>query len=327
VKLRQPYNLDHVTRTVYTLYWDEVMAVQDQLWKDRRHDLFMKTYERSQIEMHVPFLDRWRTWSNVGIRKRAFPFAYPASGGTEALDTVMRSYRRVHVFKGDYEGYRQLADADNRELIEHVRRVEVPAKHHFDEGDAFIVSYPSAIDGELWPDLDNWLENMRSKYPKVDIILDMAYRGCTKTPIALELYRHSNVETVVFSFSKPFGLSQHRVGGAFCRHVNRRLEYNKYFKNLPGIILGNQLMEAYEPTYIPQRYAKLQQAALEAAQANKEAPTEAVCSDAIMLARAASGQKEFERTPGQFRFCLTKAMDQLHHSPGLRPPLQRAELV
>lgn len=313
MKIRQPYNLSRVTRTVYTIYWDEVMAVQDQLWKDRRHDLFMKTYERSQIDMHVPFLERWRTWSNVGARKRAFPFAYPTAGGTEAVDIIMRRYKRLHVFKGDYEGYRQLADADNREIIEHVRRLELPAKHHFDESDAFIVSYPSAIDGELWNDLDTWLENMRAKYPDVDIILDMAYLGSTKTPITTEFYRHTNVESIIFSFSKPFGLAHHRVGGVFSRHINQRLEYNKYFKNLPGIMLGHALMEAYDPTYIPKRYAQLQEAALDAAKVAGEVPVNAVCSDVVLLARASNGQKEFERTNDHYRFCLTKAMDKLHH--------------
>ena len=313
MKIRQPFNLTRVTRTVYTLYWDEVMTVQDLLWKDRRHDLFMKTYDRSQIEMHTPFLERWRSWSNVGIRKRAFPFAYPTAGGTEAIDMAMRRYKRLHVFKGDYEGYRQLADADNRELIEHVRRVEIPSKHHFDESDAFIVSYPSAIDGERWADLDAWLENMRGEYPNVDIILDMAYLGSTKTPVSLELHRHTNVETVIFSFSKPFGLAHHRVGGMFSRHINRRLEYNKYFKNLPGIILGHRLMERYDPTDIPKRYAQLQEVALETAKNAGEVPMDATCSDVILLAKATTGQKEFERCADHYRFCLTKAMDKIHH--------------
>lgn len=327
MKIRQPFNLNHVTRTVYTLYWDEVMAVQDQLWKDRRHDLFMKTYERSQIEMHTPFLDRWRSWSNAGVRKRAFPFAYPAAGGTEALDIVMRRYETIHVFKGDYEGYGQLAHAARQSLIEHQRRVEAPARRVPGEKDAFIASYPSSIDGQPWSELENWLEFMRSKHPKTDVILDLAYLGCTKTPIALELYRHSNVEAVVFSFSKPFGLASDRIGGVFCRHMNERLEYNRYFKNLPGIILGNKLMETYEPTYIPERYAKLQEIALQAAISAGEVPESAVCSDVILLARADTGQKEFERASGQFRFCLTKAMDKLHHSPAPHPPLQRAEFA
>jgi hypothetical protein len=121
------------------------------------------------------------------------------------------------------------------------------------------------------------------------------------------------VEAVVFSFSKPFGLAFHRVGGIFCRHMNERLEYARYFKNVPGILLGHSLMDAYEPTKIPQRYAALQELALAEAKRVGEAPEQATCSDVILLARAATGSKEFERTRGQYRFCLTKAMDLIHH--------------
>jgi hypothetical protein len=313
VKIKQPFNLTRVTRTVYTLYWDEVMAIQDELWKSRPHAKFMKAYERSQIEMHIPFLERWREWSGVGVRKRAFPFAYPTAGGTEALDIIMRGYDSVHVFKGDYEGYRQLADAGRRGLVEHERRKEAPIHQSPGEKDVFIVSYPSAIDGEHWSDLETWLENMRAAFPTTAVILDLAYLGCTKTPTRLELNRHSNVEAVVFSFSKPFGLAFHRVGGIFCRHMNERLEYARYFKNVPGILLGHSLMDAYEPTKIPQRYAALQELALAEAKRVGEAPEQATCSDVILLARAATGSKEFERTRGQYRFCLTKAMDLIHH--------------
>ncbi len=317
MKIRAPYNLSYVTRTVYTLYWDEILAVQDDHWKSRPHDLFMKSYERSQIDMHTPFLDLWREWSGCGIRRRAFLFGYPTAGATEALDIVMRRYQRIHTFKGDYEGYRQLADADNREIYSHHRSKKAPDNdpRRFDKygGDAFIVSHPSAIDGEPWNDLEPWLENMHSKHPKVHIILDLAYLGCTKSKFTLELHRHPNVEAVVFSFSKPFGAAFHRIGGIFCRHGNARLEYNRYFKNVPGIALGMELMKKHAVDYIPNRYAILQQAALDAAKEAGEIPESAICSDVIMLAHSPTGQKEFERAPEQFRFCLTKAMDQIHH--------------
>lgn len=313
MKVRKPFNLSRVTRTVYTLYWDEVMAVQDEHWRSRPHDLFTKSYERGQIDMHAPFLDLWLEWSNIGVRKRSYPFAYPTAGGTEALDIMMRSYDSIHVFRGDYEGYRQLADEARRGLIVHERRKEAPPRNNLGERDAFILSYPSAIDGELWPELEVWLENMRSKYPKTDVILDLAYLGCTKTLVKLDLNRHSNVEALIFSFSKPFGAAFHRIGGIYCRHMNGRLEYNRYFKNVPGIALGERLMKAYAPDYIPKRYATLQQAALDEAKRVGEVPESAVCSDVIMLARSAMGQKEFERSPGNYRYCLTKAMDLIHH--------------
>ncbi|MCE9586113.1 hypothetical protein K8R04_02210 [Candidatus Uhrbacteria bacterium] len=313
MKIKQPFNLTRVTRTVYTAYWDEVMAVQDEHWKSRPHDLFSKSYERSQIDMHIPVLEMWREWSKVGVRKRTFPFAYPTLGATEALDIIMRRYKRVHVFKGDYEGFRQLADADDREIITHVRRAEAPAKHSFYENDVFIVSHPSAIDGESWNDLELWLENMRSKYPMVDVVLDCSYLGANKKALAMEIYRHTNVEAVIFSFSKPFGTAFHRIGGIYCRHMNERLEYSRYFKNVPGIALGERLMNAYAVDYIPKRYAALQQAAIDEAKRVGEVPDDAVCSDVIMLARSTTGQKEFERAPGQYRYCLTKAMDLIHH--------------
>jgi len=313
MKIKQPYNLTRVTRTVYTAYWDEVMAVEDELWRSRPHNLFTKSYERSQIDRHIPFLELWREWSHLGVRNRSFPCAYPTHGATEALDIIMRRYKGVHVFKGDYEGFHQLADADNRGIVEHVRRATTPADHSFGENEVFIVSHPSAIDGESWADLETWLENMRSKHPKVDVILDVSYLGANKTTLAMEIYRHTNVEAVIFSFSKPFGTAFHRIGGIFCQHMNPRLEYNCYFKNLPGIALGERLMQAYAIDFIPNRYAALQQVALAEAKRVGEVPEDAVCSDVIMLARSATGQKEFERAHGQYRFCLSKAMDLIHH--------------
>lgn len=317
MKIRAPHNLSLVTRTVYTMYWDEVMAVQDEHWRSRPHGLFAKSYERSQIDMHKPFLARYREWSGMGLRKTAFPNIYATSGATEALDILMRKYQGIHVFKGDYEGFKQLARADHRNITEHVRRVDAPNDKSFRKAvaadDVFIVSYPSAIDGECWGDMETWLSNMRDKLPKAKVILDLSYIGTLKQPANFDIYRHSNVEAVVFSFSKPFGTAFHRIGGVFSRHMSDRLEYNRYFKNVPGIDLGFKLMERHTVDAIPLRYAALQEAALKQAKLAQEVPESAVCSNAIMLARSDNGSKEFERTTSHYRFCLSKGMDLIHH--------------
>jgi hypothetical protein len=163
--------------------------------------------------------------------------------------------------------------------------------------------------------METWLYNMRAALPTVKVILDLSYVGTLKKPVNIDIYRHSNVEAAVFSFSKPFGAAFHRIGGVFSRHMNDRLEYNRYFKNVPGIDLGLKLMERYAVDAIPLRYAALQQVALDEAKRAREIPESAACSNAIMLARGNEGSKEFERTSGHFRFCLTKGMDLIHHGP------------
>lgn len=310
-KVRAPYNLSLATRTVYTIYWDETMAAQDAVWQSRPHDLFRQTTTRKQMDMHIPFLDAWTEWSGIALNRRHFQFRYPLNGATDLLMATIKPPMRVHVFKGDYEGYRQAALANHAEIIEHERRINVPPKHSFELDqsiDIFFISHPSSIDGEIWDGLETWLENMASAYPRVRIYLDLAYVGTTKGRVTIEPRRFQNIEGVFFSFSKPFGTFYHRIGGAYLRHQHPVLHFNQWMKNLPGIMLGEELIKRYGVNHIPNRYAALQASALEAAKKAGEVPEDAICSDVVLLARGPTGHKEFERAPGQFRFCLTKGM-------------------
>ncbi len=319
MRVKPPYNLSLVTRTVYTIYWDETMAVQDAFWQSRPHGLFNETSTRKQMDMHEPFLASWPVWSGIPIKKRHFQFGYPLQGATEFLFATIKPPFRLHVFKGDYEGYRQAAQANGVEIVEHERRTEAPPKHSFDDTgrfvDVYFVSHPSSIDGEIWDGLETWLENMALKYPHVRIYLDLAYVGSTKKRVVIEPHRFRNIEGICFSFSKPFGTFFHRIGGAYLRHHHPVLHYNKWFKNLPALALGDELMRRYAVNAIPERNTALQAQALVAAQEAGEVPADAVCSDVVLLARGPTGHQEFERAPGQFRFCLTKGMDLARFSP------------
>lgn len=300
----------NATKTVYSLYYPETRKIIDELWKSRPHHLYEDNDTKTQDEMHKPYLELWRNWSRLqGLEQ--FPNLYPTNGASEAIDhLIMRAHRPVHVFHGEYEGYAAIADACGIPVIRHDR-------YWFDqmeiEGDGvFYVSAPSAIDGEMWPWLNHWLEHIQRFHPQIDVILDVTYVGAAKRHVELDVGRHPNVKAVVFSLSKPFGVYYHRIGGVVSREPIKTLYGNLWFKNLFSIIAGTALMWTHTVDDLPKRYADVQVRALANLISAGKVPNGTMASNVILLAQKPcfpqKGFEDFARTEYNMRFCLKAEM-------------------
>jgi hypothetical protein len=311
-----------ITRTVYAAYFPETQKIVDELWNSRPHAMYEDAFTGKQTNLHLPFLDQWRQWSGVELGDQ-FPYAYPANGASEGIKDLIMPFEtskgsillselvlqvppaRLHIFSGEYEGYKAIAEERGMEVVEHRRNLSEVNGYDFSPTDMFWVSNPSAIDGEYWDELDEWLITMERRHPQVRIYLDVTYIGAVRIHRPLYPARHPNIAAVIFSLSKPMGVYYHRIGGVFSRRPVGTLWGNAWFKNLFSIELGRVLMERYTVDDLPRRYAPVQAEAVRRLITDGTLPSEANPSNVVLLARSPIGTKEYQRAEGNYRFCLT----------------------
>ena len=223
--------------------------------------------------------------------------------------------RRVHVFRGEYEGYTHLATALGLEVVAHAReagawRQTLAACRR--GGGPLLAFQPSAIDGNLWPGFAPFRDELARMVPRVPLVVDLTYVGAVALPPRIDV-DHEVVEALLFSLSKPFGVYYHRIGGLVARAEVPSLRGHHWFKNLFSVMLGERLLAAHGARDLPARYQSHQREAILRAKAEGALPPSAVPSDVVMLAHVpapadTSGFEPFERAGG-LRFCLSPAMD------------------
>lgn len=294
-------------RTVYSFYFPETARVVGELWASRPHGWYERAWEHDD-RRDLALLDRWRRWS--GLNLGGFEHAYVAHGASEAIKDLTVNVGRVHVFAGDYEGYAAFARARDLEVVVHPRGMAAVEAEHRD-GDVWWISDPSAIDGDHWPDLPGFLDAMRERWPAVRVRLDMIYIGCVRRLNPVDPSAYPNVDAVVFSLSKPFGVYRHRIGGVFSRRPILSLEGNRWFNNIFSVELAIALMDRHPPAELPSRYAGVQEQVVEALKSAGTLPPDATPCNAVLLARSATGDPAYARAPGALRYCLTPEIDAL----------------
>lgn len=316
----KPEDVGLVSKTVYSLLWPETSAVTNLLWS-RREDLetlYRDPHLKSQDGLHRPFLEEWRQWSGVELGVQ-FPESYPTNGASEAIAHLIarqasmnqQNQTVLHVFDGEYEGYSRYARAFNLETIVHARDLEILKHAAFRAHDTFWISNPSSIDGDFWEDFELFLVYMRDIHPTVKIYVDVTYIGAVKRMQTLDFTQYPNVEAVIFSLSKPFGVYYHRVGGVFARSPIDSLYGNRWFKNIFSISLGRALMRAFPVNLIANCYASTQERVVRELIEKGEFPPDAEPCNVILLARspgnpAMSDMRDyFYRGDGWSRYCLT----------------------
>jgi len=324
------------TKTVYSLYYPETRRIVDELWRERPHHLYERNYTKRQDAMHAPLLSRYRTWAaDAGVTfGSALVHEYPTAGASEGIHALLARVAsrattgpraRVHVFDGEYEGYRHLAAALSLEVCTHARspdRWTRTLKEQACAGDWLLISQPSAIDGCVWDGYDELVAWARTNVPELAFAVDLTYVGAVARPFRIDV-SPSNVAVVLASLSKPFGVYYHRIGALFSRTPFDSLYGNLWFKNLFSLALGERLLAAFGARDLPSRYAPLQKRALERAVAAGEAPASAEPSDVVLLAHArvsagdalAPELEAFVRSREHdglgLRWCLTPALDAL----------------
>lgn len=137
-------------------------------------------------------------WMEKFVDLTNFNYCYPVAGATDGLNQwLFQETRQVYVFDGDYSW-----------IAIQSQKVKVIKSLNEASNGVLYVSNPSAIDGCFRRD---WLELGDSGVP---IVLDCAYLGTTRQT---KLTVPPNVEKVICSFSKSFGLAPLRLGWIWSR--------------------------------------------------------------------------------------------------------------
>ena len=316
------------SKTVYALVTPETESTKSRVFGnhgDSYRALLLEqcrdAWTNKQDNYHESFFNVWYQWSKqvVDFDREKFPFYYPTAGASEPLRHLIYdlaahargSDRAVHVFKGEYEGYKAMAEAAGLRLVEHDRadwRDMGRPEHDWEPGDLFFISQPSAIDGMVWNDFNAFVGAM----PPNSIVADVTYVGAVPreaVPVRFHLDAKS-IRNIVFSLSKPFGAYYDRIGGVWCREQDLGLFGNKWFKNLTSLALGWELMTKYGVFHMAETYAHYQRVG--ARFVSDRLGIELKPADVYVLATAplidGDPLSAYLERAGRQRLCLTPAM-------------------
>jgi hypothetical protein len=216
------------SKTVYALVTPETEAAKNLILGNcvagpdtaRRHHLeqFRDAWTGKQFASHEAFLERWMVWAApvVAIDAAALPWRYPTAGGSEALFHVIAAYgnrargqsfhSEVHIFAGEYEGYKAYAEACGIAVVEHPRADWEAVGRSLPDTALFCLSQPSAIDGNVWPEANAFSGLLAASNGPPRLLLDVTYVGAIAEPPAARIAGDSPaVLAIVFSLSKPLG--------------------------------------------------------------------------------------------------------------------------
>ena len=332
--------------TIYSLVMPESEAALSTLVIDEQGllDRYREPWTQKQDAMHEAYFNTWLKWSSpiVSFDASAFPFRYPTAGASEGIFKLMAEYLArmrdagnepsIHIFEGEYEGFPAYADALKIRCVRHNRSDWQKVVETIDRGGLFWISQPSAIDGQVWPHFDSFVELLAAERPDVAVIPDLTYVGAVAREFHVAL-DSPNIPAFVISHSKPFGGYYHRVGGVFARVECPSLFGNKWFKNLLSLAWGTEMMRRHGVLDLPRKYRPVQEeaahrvgealgiGALEATDVLLMAcaPPRFASTDVLRTVLRGSASEQV------IRLCLTPAMTILiapEMAPGTAPALE-----
>jgi histidinol-phosphate/aromatic aminotransferase/cobyric acid decarboxylase-like protein len=295
--------------TVYSYYLPEIRGLITDLTREYPHEVFLRSVAPGLDDFHHPIIEKLIAAHRHDVPSLGqFAYRYPTSGSEEGIRehlTLLQSkgVKQIYVWKGDYEGYREVAKTRNLSTVE----VDVDHDPATLEPGHWFLSNPSARNGMIVP-RERILAIAEAGH---QVFYDLAYLGATP-PTVFDV-SHPNIAAVVVSFSKLYGLFYYRIGFTFCREANPALFANKWFKNVYGLLIAERILERIDHVRLTQKYKAIQAAIV--AQINQEVGLGLTASDAFLLATlpAAAAQLpedrremigKFKRGDG-YRFCLT----------------------
>lgn len=318
-----------VSKPVFACRWPESRAIADELRRELPGRLDMRLYGEpyagGQDVMQDEFLRRWLVWSRdvVMVDEGAFPHRYATAGSSEAIRECLAQFaverwRRdrppvLHVLHGDYEGYAAVAEGYGIRIERHDRERwrETVVPGRVDAGDLLLISQPSAIDGNLWPEMAAFIRHIEQAAPETRVAVDLAYVGSVAGRYSVDV-TSPVIDTVFFSLSKVFGVYYHRIGGVLSRRGMPGLVGTKWFKNTFSLALGSTLLERLPLLAIPTTYRPMQMDLVARLRDALDLPL--VASDVILLAHhpwrddLPSTVASLRRGPA-VRYCVTPALD------------------
>lgn len=302
---------------------------------------YREPWTSKQDAMHEEYFDRWIEWASpvVSFDEKAFPCRYPTAGASEGIVKVMaehlaRCHQKgttpyIHIFEGEYEGFGAFARGMGITIETH-RRENWRELAHLQEGGLFWISQPSAIDGMVWEEFDDFCAMMdEHQQGLIDVIPDLSYVGAVAREYGFSL-DHRCIPSFLISHSKPFGGYYNRCGGVFSRHERPTLFGNRWFKNLLSLAWGVEMMKRHSVYDLPRKYRDIQKEAARIAGAGLALDLDP--ADVMLLATAKPSGKEDEITESllrgsgseqRIRVCVTPLMSALinpRYAPGIALP-------
>lgn len=263
-------------------------------------------------EIHVPIIERVvKAYECLVPALKEFKWSYPTQGSSEGLFHILAKLRtdgvnEINVLNGEYEGYE--AQATNLGMKTNKYDINSIDLQKIKPG-VWFISNPSARDGNIIS--NKFVNDLCDAGHKV--VLDLAYVGATK-PYEFDV-SHPNIVAVVMSFSKPYGVFRHRIGGfAFSKKEIPSLYGNKWFKDTLRLCQALKIAEDIGPTKLYEKYRSIQLEIID--EINREFSLNMKPSDSFLLGYIT--KKDAERlSPEQlkliepfkrgdnYRFCLT----------------------
>ena len=302
---------------------------------------YREPWTQKQDAMHVEYFDRWIEWSRpvVSFDVAAFPHRYPTAGASEGIFKLMAEYAAaprswrgepsIAMFQGEYEGFPAFAESLNLPVARLDRGDWRGAIAGLPAGAQFWISQPSAIDGMVWEDFDDFAATLAAVRPDVQLVPDLSYVGAVAREYRIDL-DHPNIDAFVISHSKPLGGYYHRCGGVFARDERRSLFGNRWFKNLLTLAWGCEMMRRHDVFDLPRRYRGQQEAAAVAIGRRLGVAIRPADVFVIGIADAPDDPDPLVRTllrgsprERRVRVCLTPAMSALvgpAYAPGIQAP-------
>lgn len=285
--LQQLLKATKVSRTVYAFVSPETTVVLDKVLDETReqlHEMYMEPWTQKQDIVHQEFFETWRNWAKPVIGNIDFDtwyHQYPTAGSSEGIKEAIyaKAGKCIHVFSGDYEGYSSYANAAGVGLQIHRREDWEFVPKEMTTGDVFILSQPSAIDGNVWKAYDAFLSKMETC--GCEVYLDLTYVGCVAKKFAVKT-DYNCIKAIFFSLSKPMGVYYHRIGGMLSKREFPGLFGNKWFKNLLSLRYGTELMRELPVHRLATDYSTSQLNAIRLAKASTG--LELIPSDVYLLA-------------------------------------------
>ena len=232
--------------TVYSYRFPEIRRLVDEATNPFPHEVFLSSTSPPGAldKFHEPIIGKViGFYRDFAPHLKDFGFSYPTSGSEEGIREVMtdlrnHNIRNIYLLKGEYEGYKAVAETRKIEIVE--VNPEINPKNL--KPGYWFISNPSARDGNIIP--NQFINDICEAGHKV--FYDLAYLGSTKQH-EFDI-SHENIFAAVVSFSKPFGLFYDRIGFTFSKEAVPSLYGNRWFKSILGLLIAEKIVDSLKPT-------------------------------------------------------------------------------
>lgn len=250
----------------------------------------------SDVNVTEKFLNTYKEWilstrNNKILGLDRFKFTNYSQGTTESFDKFYNRYhkKRFRIWKGEYSYHKITFDScgynwkflDDEELK---------------PNDVIIISLPFADNGNSYRYEETLLKAEKINIP---VLVDCCWFG-TCSGIKFN-FDYDCIDQVVFSLSKSFPVSRHRIGIRFSNSKDGLDDLNQvnYVNNFSQHV-GLHLLKVFSPDYIFNKY--------ETAQIKLCSKLQIMPSNCVNLATGGDSWKHLNRSGFFNRLCLSEEL-------------------